>query len=65
MIKSIKTKELIALAQSWEAWANLRLEEHKLDAHWGNYYAAAGLLTAAEQLRELIRNGYFSTGDKG
>lgn len=65
MIKSIKIEELEKLIICWEGWANLRLEEHKTDANWGNYYSAAGLLTAAEDLKELIKISYDGTGDKG
>jgi hypothetical protein len=64
MIKSIKTKELNALIRSWEAWAEGRLAEHKIEPNWNNYYSAAGLLTAAEELKKVIRIGYFETGDK-
>jgi hypothetical protein len=61
MIKSIKTKELLKLAESWEGWANARLEEHKIEKNWDNYYSAAGLLTAADELKDLIKLGYYET----
>jgi hypothetical protein len=61
MIKSIKTKELIRLAESWEGWANTRLKEHEIEKNWNNYYSAAGLLTAAEDLKNLIKLGYYET----
>jgi hypothetical protein len=61
MIKSVKTKELIRLAESWEGWANARLEEHKIEKNWDNYYSAAGLLTAVEDLKNLIKLGYHET----
>jgi hypothetical protein len=61
MLKSIKTKELLKLAESWEGWANARLEEHKTEKNWNNYYSAPGMLTAAEELRKIISLGYYET----
>lgn len=58
-MKSIKIKELEKLANSWESYANARLEEHKQKKNWDNYYCAAGLLSAAEDLRRVIKEGYF------
>lgn len=59
MKKSIKIKELEKLIQSWKGWANARLEEHKAEKNWNNYYSAAGLLTAAEDLEKVIKEGYY------
>ena len=59
MIKSIKTKELEKLIKSWEGWANARLEDQKVEKNYDNYYCAAGLLTAAEDLKKVIKEGYY------
>ena len=57
--KSIKIKELEKLISSWERWADARIEEHKQEKNWDNYYSAAGLYTAAEDLRDVIKQGYY------
>jgi hypothetical protein len=61
MIKSIKTKELNTLIESWEGWANARLAEHKIEKNWDNYYSAAGLLCATEDLKKVIKEGYYES----
>jgi len=58
MIRSIKIKELEELATTWESWAHERVKEYNADRtnnSRDNYYCAAGMFTAAEELRKLIK----------
>ena len=58
MKRSIPITELEQLAASWEGWANTRIEEHKqapTPETERNYSTAAGQISAAQDLRGLIR----------
>ena len=57
-IRSIYIADLERLATSWEGWANARIEEHKAapdEYTTRNERTAAGQLSAAQDLRALIR----------
>lgn len=58
MKRSIPIEELELLAAQWSAWAKARLLEHHESPDTQtkeNSFTAAGLLSAAEDLRTLIR----------